>query len=71
MAETVVLAVVVEIGLRVWSISDLLAWLDRLPVSESRRLSTPSYQLERFTAAAYRLIPIDPISRISFQNMNR
>ena len=59
MAETMIVAVAVEIGLRLWSISGLLARLDRLPVSESRRLSTPSYQLERFTAAAYRLVPID------------
>jgi transglutaminase superfamily protein len=60
MAETMILAVAVEIGLRLWSISALLAWLDRLRVSESRKRSTPSYQLERFTAAAYRLIPLDP-----------
>ena len=59
MVETMILVVAVEIGLRLWSISALLAWLDRLHVSESRRRSTPSYQLERFTAAAYRLKPLD------------
>jgi hypothetical protein len=56
MAEAVVVALVIELGLRLTSVSTLLARLDRI---QQRRWSvSPSYRLDQFAAAAYRLLPI-------------
>ena len=58
MAETLLLALAIELGLRLTSVSALLQRLDRL--QPSRRWSAaPSFQLDRFAAAVYRLLPID------------
>jgi hypothetical protein len=58
MLETMCLAVAIEIGLRLWSIQHLLDRLGRLGPEARRMASTPSYRLDRFPAAAYRLLPI-------------
>jgi transglutaminase superfamily protein len=57
MAESVAIALVVEIGLRLTSVSTLLARLDRI---KQRRwgVSRPSYRLDRFAASAYTLLPV-------------
>jgi hypothetical protein len=57
MAESVVLALVIELGLRLTSVSTLLARLDRIEQSRWSVLP-PSYRLDQFAAAAYRLLPI-------------
>lgn len=57
-AETMCLAVAIEIALQLMSISRLLDRLDRLRVSERRIASRPTYRLDRFARAAYRLLPI-------------
>jgi hypothetical protein len=57
MAESVALAVVIEIGLRLTSVARLLVWLEQL--RPRRGLGSPaSYPLDRFSAEAYRLLPI-------------
>lgn len=58
MAETMLLAIAIELGLRLWPISIVMGWLDGLRPSASRMASTPSYGLDRFAAAAYRLLPL-------------
>jgi len=58
MAETMLLAIAIEIGVRLQPISNVMGWLDRLRPSASRKASTPSYGLDRFAAAAYRLLPL-------------
>jgi Transglutaminase-like superfamily len=58
LAETMSLALAIEVGLRLTSISSLLDQLDRLRPSANCIASRPSYGLERFVAAAYRLMPI-------------
>jgi transglutaminase superfamily protein len=58
MAETMLLAIAIETGLRLRPISIVMGWLDGLRPSASRMASTPSYGLERFAAAAYRLLPL-------------
>lgn len=57
MAETVTLALAIELGLRLTSVSTLLDRLARLRPNRSRTTSRPSYRLDRFAAAAYRLLP--------------
>lgn len=57
MAESLVIALAIEAGLRLTSVSSLLARLDRLQPSRWSALS-PSYRLDRFAAAAYRLLPV-------------
>jgi hypothetical protein len=57
MAESVVIALAIELGLRLTSVSTLLARLDRIEQS-CWSASSPSYRLDRFAAAAYRLLPI-------------
>lgn len=58
MAESLLLAITIELGLRLMSVSALLAGLDRLAGSE-RTPSRPSYRLDRFASAVYRLLPFD------------
>lgn len=58
MAETVVIAVAIEVGLRSTSVSALLARLDGIQPSRWSARSA-SYRLDRFAAAAYRLLPVD------------
>jgi hypothetical protein len=58
-AETMLLAVAIEIGLRLSSMTRVLDRLDRLGPGDSRVEWRPSYPLDRFAAAAYRLLPID------------
>jgi hypothetical protein len=57
MAESVVMAIAIEVGLRLTSVSTLLARLDRVQPSRWSPRS-PSYRLDRFAAAACRLLPI-------------
>ena len=58
MAETMVLALAIELGLRLTSVSTLLDRLARLRPSRGRTTSRPSYRLDQFAAAAYRLLPV-------------
>ena len=58
-AEAMLLAMAIEIGLRRWSISRVLDRLDRLSPGDRGMAPLPSYPLDRFAAAAYRLLPID------------
>jgi hypothetical protein len=57
MAESVALAVAIEAGLRLTSVARLLAWLEQLRPRRRRLASPASYSLDRFAAAAYRLLP--------------
>ncbi len=59
MAETVALALSVDAGLRVMSVATLLTWLDRLSFARAKIETRPSYSLDRFASAAYRLLPIE------------
>ena len=59
MAESVALAVSIEIGLRLTSVATMLTWLDRLSFARARLDTRPSYSLDRFASAAYRLLPIE------------
>jgi len=59
MAETVTLALLVELGLSLASVATLLRRLDRLEPARPWIDSRPSYPLARFAAAAYRLLPIN------------
>lgn len=58
MAETVAIALVVELGLKFTSVATLLTRLDRLQPARTWIDSRPSFPLDRFAAAAYRLLPI-------------
>ena len=58
MAESVTLALLVELGLKCMSVATLLERLDRLQPARTRIGSQPSYPLARLAAAAYRLLPI-------------
>ena len=58
MAESVALAVTIECGLRFMSVSSLLALLERVQPGACSRSAGPSHSLDRFAAAAYRLLPI-------------
>jgi len=57
MAECVIFAMVIEAGLRLTSVARVLRQLDRLQPRGTVE-SRPSYPLDRFAAAAYRLLPI-------------
>ena len=57
MAECVVIALAIELGLRLTSVATLLARLDRISPSRWNPLP-PSYRLDQFAAAVYRLLPI-------------
>ena len=59
MAESLTLALLIELGLTLTSVVTLLAWLDRLRSARMSTASQPSYPLARFASAAYRLLPID------------
>lgn len=58
MAESLTLALLVELGLKLTSVATLLARLDRLRPSGIGIVSPPSYPLARFASAAYRFLPI-------------
>lgn len=58
MAESMVFALLIELGLRLTSVASMLARLDQLQRVRSLVESHPSYPLERFASAAYRLLPI-------------
>jgi hypothetical protein len=58
MAESLLLAITIEIGLRLMSVRALVGWLDRL-TGHGRILARPSYRLDQFATAAYRLLPFD------------
>ena len=58
MAESVALAVTIEFGLRFMSVSNLLARLERVQPVACSTSACPSYSLDRFATAAYRLLPI-------------
>ena len=57
MAESVTLAIAIEIGLRCTSVSTLLARLDRIRTSRSSA-APATYRLDQFARAAFRLLPI-------------
>jgi hypothetical protein len=57
LAESIALAVAIELGLRLVSMSSLLRLIDRLGPA-TLWCSGPSYPLDRFAAAPYRLLPI-------------
>lgn len=59
MAESLTLALLIELGLKLTSVATLLAWLDRLRFARMSIASQPSYPLARFASTAYRLLPID------------
>ena len=58
MAECVLFALAIEAGLRLTSVARVLRQLDRLQPRVGRVESPPSYPLDRFAAAAYRVLPI-------------
>jgi hypothetical protein len=60
MAESLVFAVLVEIGLRALSFARLLGWLDAIRPARLLAASCPSERLGRFSAAAYRVLPVEP-----------
>jgi hypothetical protein len=59
MAESVTIAVLVELGLKLMSVAEILARLERLQPARNRIFSRHSYPLPRFASAAYRLLPIE------------
>jgi hypothetical protein len=58
MAEALTLALAIEVALRVTSVAKVLRCLDRLQLATDSVSSTPSYSLNRFAPAAYRLLRI-------------
>ncbi len=58
-AEAIFWAVAIEVGLRLWPVSRLLDRLNRLRPGDNRMEPLPSYSLDRFAVAAYRLLPVD------------
>jgi hypothetical protein len=58
MAEALTLALAIEVALRVTSVARVLRCLDRLQGATDSVISTPSYSLNRFAPAAYRLLGI-------------
>ena len=58
MAEGVLFALAIEGGLRLTSVARVLRQIDRLQPRAGTVESRPSYPLDRFAAAAYRLLPV-------------
>jgi hypothetical protein len=59
-AESLIMALAIELALHLMSVSSLLERLDQLQPERGWRLSCPSYRLEQFVSAAYRLLPLRP-----------
>ncbi len=58
MAESVLFALAIEAGLHLTSVARVLRQLERLQPGRGAIESRPSYPLDRFAAAAYRLLPV-------------